>query len=41
MEIFIERQVNEGNLPYEAFRELLDDEELMKKAIAEALSSNV
>jgi len=40
MDIFIERQVNDGNLPYEPFRELLDDEELMKKAIAEALARN-
>ncbi|MCU8059076.1 hypothetical protein L5L78_23315 [Shewanella sp. SM34] len=41
MQIFIERQVNDGNLPYENYRELLDDEELMKKAISEALSQNV
>jgi hypothetical protein len=35
--IFIERQVNDGNLSYELFRELLDDDESMKTAIAEAL----
>uniref|UniRef100_A0A486XUV6 Uncharacterized protein n=2 Tax=Rheinheimera TaxID=67575 RepID=A0A486XUV6_9GAMM len=40
MQIFIEKQVNDGNLPYENYRELLDDEELMKKAISEALSQN-
>ncbi len=40
MQIFIERQVNDGNLPYEVYRDLLDDEELMKKAIAEALSGD-
>jgi hypothetical protein len=40
MQIFVERQVNDGNLPYEKYRELLDDDELMKKAISEALSQN-
>jgi hypothetical protein len=40
MQIFIERQVNDRNLPYENYRELLDDEELMKKAISEALPQN-
>ncbi|WP_417657716.1 DUF6896 domain-containing protein [Pseudidiomarina aestuarii] len=40
MQIFVERQVKDGNLPYENYRELLDDEELMKKAITEALSQN-
>lgn len=40
LQIFIERQVNDGNLPYEPFRELLDNEELMEKAIEEALVSN-
>lgn len=39
LQIFIERQVNDGNLPYEHYRELLDNDELMKKAIAEALSA--
>ena len=37
MQIFVVRQVNDGNLPYENYRELLNDEELMKKAISEAL----
>lgn len=37
MQIFIERQVNEGNLPYEAFQQLLADEEKLKFAIREAL----
>lgn len=40
MNIFIERQVNDGNLAYELYHELLDDEELMKKAIADALSKD-
>lgn len=40
LQIFIERQVNDGNLPYEQYRDLLDDEKPMKRAIAEALSSN-
>jgi len=37
MRIFIERQVNEGNLPYESFKHLLDDDELMQRTIEEAL----
>ena len=37
MQIFIERQVNDGNLPYENYKELLDDEELMMRALNEAL----
>jgi hypothetical protein len=37
MQIFIERQVNDGNLPYENYQELLDDEDLMKRALNEAL----
>ncbi len=37
LRIFIERQVNAGNLPYEPYRNLLDDEDLMKKAINEVL----
>jgi len=40
MRIFIERQVNDGNLPYEPYRELIDDEERMKQAIEAALSGN-
>ena len=40
MTIFIERQVNDGNLPYELYRELLDDEDRMKQAIEAALGSN-
>lgn len=35
--IFIERQVNDGQLPYELYRELINDEELMKQAVHEAL----
>jgi hypothetical protein len=37
--IFIERQVNDGQLKYELYRELIDDEELMKKAVSEALNA--
>ncbi len=37
MQIFIERQVNEGNLPYEPFQQLLADDEKLKIAIEEAL----
>jgi hypothetical protein len=40
MQIFIERQVNDGNLPYEPYQELLNDEDLMKEAVEGALSSN-
>lgn len=40
MQIFIERQVNDGNLPYEPYRELLDDEELMKESVEGALNGN-
>jgi hypothetical protein len=40
LKIFIERQVNEGNLPYEPFRAAFDDEALMDRLIHEALSSN-
>lgn len=38
MRIFIEKQVNEGNLQFAMYHELIDDEELMKSTIAEALS---
>lgn len=41
MTIFIKRQVNDGNLSYERYRELLDDEDLMKQAIEAALGENV
>jgi len=37
--IFIERQVNDGQLKYELYRELIDDEELMKKVVSEALNA--
>jgi hypothetical protein len=37
---FIERQVNDGSLPYEPYRELLDDEELLQKAVIEAVGRN-
>ena len=37
--IFIERQVNDGQLKYELYRELIDDEELMNKAVNEALNA--
>ncbi|MCQ4296880.1 hypothetical protein NAU58_14965 [Pseudomonas stutzeri] len=40
MRIFVQRQVNDGNLPFEPYRELLDNEELMSKAVTEALSTN-
>lgn len=40
LKIFVERQVNDGNLPYENFRELLNNDELMENAISEALSQN-
>lgn len=38
MSIFIVRQVNDGNLPYALYRELINDEALMKKAIDLGLS---
>lgn len=41
MQIFIERRVNHGNLPYEPYRELINDEDRMKQAIKSALSGNV
>lgn len=37
LRIFIEKQVNDGNLSYSLYKELIDDEELMKAAIAEVL----
>jgi len=40
MQIFIQRQVNDGNLPFEPYRELLGDDALMGKAVAQALSVN-
>ena len=35
--IFIERQVNDGQLPYELYCELINDEVLMQQAVKEAL----
>jgi hypothetical protein len=35
--MFIEAQVNDGQLPYELYRELIQDEEVMKSATKEAL----
>ncbi len=40
LRIFIERQVNDGNLSYDSYRELLDDEALMKDAISKVLGVN-
>jgi len=34
---FFEKQLNDGQLPYELYRELADDEELLEKAIKEVL----
>lgn len=34
---FIERQVNDGQLSYELYRDLMDDEELFTQAIRAAL----
>ncbi|MBP0656647.1 hypothetical protein J8J20_22495, partial [Mycobacterium tuberculosis] len=34
---FIEAQVNDGQLPYAAYRILLDDEQAFKSAVASAL----
>lgn len=33
LRVFIEKQVNEGNLPYSLYQELIDDEELLVKTI--------
>jgi hypothetical protein len=41
MQIFIERRVNHGNLPYEPYRELINDEGRMKQTIESALSGDV
>lgn len=38
LRIFIERQVNDGGLPYHVFANLLNDDELMKRVIQEALA---
>jgi hypothetical protein len=35
--IFIRRQVNDGQLPYSAYRELLNDDELMSATVTAAL----
>ena len=37
MRLFIERQVNDGQLPYDSYRDLIDNEELMAKAIRTAI----
>jgi hypothetical protein len=36
--LFIRRQVNDGQLPFLLYRELMDDEELLERAIREAIS---
>lgn len=38
LSLFVVRQVNDGQLPYELYRELVNDEELLKQAVKEALS---
>jgi len=38
LRIFFEKQVNAGDLSYETYREFIEDEELLQKAIAELLS---
>ena len=35
--LFIERQVNDGQLSYAAFRDLIDDEQVLKHAVSTAL----
>ena len=35
--LFIERQVNDGQLSYAAYRELIDDDQLFKQAVSGAL----
>lgn len=37
--IFIERQVNDGQLSYALYRDLINDEELMKQAVNEAINA--
>jgi hypothetical protein len=37
LRIFFEKQVNAGDLSYETYHELIEDEELLQKAIAELL----
>jgi hypothetical protein len=36
--LFIERQVNDGQLSYAVYRELIDDEQLLKQAVSAALN---
>ncbi|MBF6025053.1 DUF6896 domain-containing protein [Lysobacter niastensis] len=36
--LFIERQVNDGQLSYAAFRDLIDDEQLLRQAVSAALN---
>ncbi|WP_369980096.1 DUF6896 domain-containing protein [Xanthomonas bundabergensis] len=38
LELFIERQVNDGQLSYAAYRELIDDEQILKQAVSAALN---
>jgi hypothetical protein len=38
MRIFIVRQVNDGNLHYDVYRDLIDDEDRMEKAVNAALT---
>jgi hypothetical protein len=38
LSLFIERQVNDGQLPYELYQELVNDEELLKKTVREVLN---
>jgi len=40
LKIFIEKQVNDGCLSYSLYKELIEDEELMKVAISEVLGHN-
>lgn len=41
LSIFINRQVNDGQLSYELYRELVNDEELMKQAVKDALGNEL
>jgi len=36
--LFIERQVNDGQLSYDLYRDLMNDEDLMKQAVHEAIN---
>ena len=37
LKIFFDRQLNDGQLPYEHYRELVEDEDLLVRAIREVL----